>query len=372
MKKFNPSYCLLLLSLLLFNSITHAQFGDKLKNKLKEKTAKVTAKKVKLDFSSSPFSPAITMHSLLSDGVQMTVDGKLSTKNLLVNFLPPKTAKGAQANYDEFKKENLLLTSDLVNTTTDKTIGQFHYSVNSASKVDAYMNQKPVNDDGDFFHKIGAGQYTLKFYAGGEHFYTFPFEVVAIKNDDPYGAFSEVLFLKGAWEQWNYFDVQETAGKEIMVWHHFMDNTTTDIENEFRTESNCDYKFRYELLRNGKVFGVHDSRMSGSKGERYNKTVDYANQSARRTHWVDQGVQLSRIPGDPKNWDKLELKDFTDGNYEMHVYTVDCAKNELKRSFPFSVKNGKFVYHAQQNRKMHSDAKTIVEGGREQYWFKAK
>jgi len=372
-------------------STVNAQIGAKLRNKLKGKkeetrmnttdkaTAKAnnkantaTAKKVKLDFSSSPFMPAITMHSLLNDGIQLTVDGKLFTKGLSVNLLPTKTAKGDKANYDEFKKENLLLTSILVNTANDNTIGEYHYSVNPVMKLGSVMNQKKVNEDGDFFYKIGAGNYVLKFYAGDEHFYTFPFEVVAIQNDDAYATFSEVLFLKGAWEDWNYFDTQDYNGRKVMVWHHFMDNTTTDIENEFRTESNCEYKYRYELLRNGKVIGAHDSRMTASKNAGYNLKIDYAQQGAKRTHWTDHGVQLSRIPGDPKNWDKLELEDLQDGNYEMILHTLDCASNKKKRVFPLKIANGKVVQHAQQNRKIHKDSKTIIEGGRELFWFKTK
>ncbi len=327
---------------------------------------------VELDFESSPFWPAITMKSLMNDGVHLTVDGKLSAKNLEVNLLPSKTKKGDKANYDEFKKENLLLWSDLVDSKNGKALGRFHYSVNPVMKLGSVMNQKKVNDDGDFFIKIGEGSYEVKFYAGGEHFYTYPFQVISVASDDPYATFSEVLFLKGPWEEWNYFDVQETAGKEIMVWHHFMDNTTTDIENEFRTESNCEYKYRYELTKGGTVIGAHDSRMTASKNAGYNMKVDYATQNARRTHWIDHGVQLSRIPGDPKNWDKMELKDFTDGNYSMDVHTIDCTGQVMKRTFSFSVTGGKFQYHDQQNRKKHKDHRKIIEGGRDQYWYKIK
>lgn len=361
-----------LLFLLSTFSTADAQLGAKLKNKLKGKAKSAKTSNVQLDFASSPFMPAITMHSLLNDGIQLTVDGKLFTKGLSVNLLPTKTSKGEKANYDEYKKENLLLQSELIDTKTNKTIGIYHYSVNPVLKVGSVMNQKKVNDDGDFFYKISTGNYALKFYAGGEHFYTFPFEVVAIQNADAYATFSEVLFLKGAWEDWNYFDTQDYNGRKIMVWHHFMDNTTTDIENEFRTESNCDYKYRYELLKNGKIIGAHDSRMTASKNAGYNLKVDYAEQGSRRTHWVDHAVQVSRIPGDPHNWDKLEMEDLKDGNYEMVLHTVDCANNKKKRVFPFKVANGKIVQHVQQNRKTHQDHKTIVEGGRDKFWFKVK
>ncbi|MEM1123356.1 MAG: hypothetical protein AAGJ18_23145 [Bacteroidota bacterium] len=380
-----------LLLLLSIFSTANAQIGAKLKNRLKGKkeeakmnatdrakakanntTSAATAKKVDLDYTSAPFMPAITMYSLLNDGIQLTVDGKLFTKGLSVNLLPTKTAKGEKANYDEYKKEDLLLTSELVNTKTDKVVGMYHYSVNPVMKVGSVMNQKKVNDNEDFFYKIGAGNYALKFYAGGEHFYTFPFEVVAIQNEDAYATFSEVLFLKGAWESWNYFDTQDYNGRKVMVWHHFMDNTTTDIENEFRTESNCEYKYRYELLQSGKVIGAHDSRMTASKNAGYNLKIDYAEQSARRTHWIDHGVQLSRIPGDPKNWDKLELEDLKDGNYEMVLHTLDCANNKKKRVFPFKVAGRKVVQHGQQNRKIHQDHTTIVEGGRDKFWFRIR
>lgn len=375
MKKVAILKSLIFLISILALTTTNGQIGRQLKSKIGQKLSSqktVLGNGVKLDFSSSPFMPAITMHSLLSDGLQLTVDGKLTTPNLKVNFLPTKTSKGERANYDEYKKENLLLHAELMNIKISKMIGLFHYSVNPASKVDAVMNQKMVDEDNfQDFHKVSAGHYELHFFAGGEHFYTFPFEVVAMKNEDPYAAFSEILFLKGAWEDWNYFDVQETAGKKIMVWHHFMDNTTTNIENEFRTEKNCDYKFRYELFRNGQLFGAHDSRMNASKGEGYNLKIDYAAGGSRRTHWVDNGVQVSRIPGEAQNWDKLEFKDFSDGTYKMVVYTLDCANNEKKRTFLFEVSNGKFVYHPQQNRKTHKDQKTIVEGGPEKFWFKS-
>lgn len=367
---------ILKLATLLFLTLSflsaEAQIGNKLKNKLKGKAKNSTTSRVKLDFSSSPFMPAITMHSLLADGVQLTVDGKLKTQNLHVNLLPTKTTKGEKANYDEFKVENLLLWSELVDTKTDKVIGKYHYSVNPVMKVGSRMNQKQVNDDGHDFYQIGVGNYALYFYAAGEHFYTFPFDVISIQNEDAYATFSEVLFLKGPWEEWNYFDTQDYGDRKVMVWHHFMDNTTTNIENEFRTESNLEYTFRYELLKSGKIVAAYDSRMHGSKGESYNSKAEYVRQGARRTHWIDHGVQLSRIPGKPKNWDKFELVDLTDGNYEMVVYTLDCVNKKLKRNFPFKVAGGKVVYHTQQNRKTHKDTKTIVEGGRDLFWFKAK
>ncbi|MFK7907546.1 MAG: hypothetical protein AB8B69_20585 [Chitinophagales bacterium] len=348
---------------------SNAQFG-KLKDKLIRKKGNIN--KVKLDFSSSPYKPAITMQSLLGGGIHLTVDGKLTTKDLHVNLLPTKTTSGAKANYDEYKKENLLLHAELISTKTQKVIGKYHYSVNPVMKVGSVMNQKKVNDNGDFFYKIGVGTYELKFCAGGEHFYTFPFEVIAIQNEDAYATFSEVLFLKGAWEDWAYFDIQQTVDEKRIIWHHFMDNTTTDIENEFRTESKCDYQYRYELFRNGQLFGAQDSRMTASKNAGYNLKVDYATQGAIRTKWLDKNVQISKIPGDKHHWDKLTLEDFSDGNYEMVLHTIDCANYKKARVFPFKVANGKIVYHKQQDRKTHKDHTTIVEGGRDQYWFKVK
>lgn len=352
---------------------SNAQFG-KLKERLKlgNKKSKTKTSKVKLDFASSPYMPAITMQSLLGGGIHLTVDGKLSTKGLKVNLLPTKTIAGEKANYDEYRKENLLLHSELIHTKTQKVIGKYHYSVNPVMKVGSVMNQKKVNDDGDFFYQIGIGGYELKFYAGGEHFYTFPFEVIAIQNEDTYATFNELLFLKGAWEDWTYFDVQKTVDENTIVWHHFMDNTTTDIINEFRTESVSNYQYRYELLRNGQLFGAHDSRMTATKNAGYNLKIDYTTQKARRTKWADKNVQISRIPGDKHHWDKLVLEDFSDGDYKMVLHTIDCANNKKTRVFPFKVANGKIVLNEQQNRKTHKDHTTIVEGGRNQYWFKVE
>lgn len=355
-------------AVLLFSPITSldAQLGAKLRNKLKSK------KGIELDFSSSPYIPAITMESLMSGGIRLSVDGKLTTKDLSVAFLPAKTKKGERANYDEYKKENLLLQSKVINTQTNKSVGTFHYSVNPVIKAGSPMNQKQIDGFIDYI-QLKAGSYKLDFFAAGTLFYSFPFEVISIKNDDPYAPFSEVLFLKGAWENWNYFDFSEYPDHKQFVWHHFMDNTTTNIKNEFRTESNCEYKFKYELFRNGKLFGAHDSRMQGSKDMSYNEPKDYVVGGAQRTKWVRNSINVTRIPGDnPSVWQRLRLSDFKDGSYEMVIHTIDCAGNKMKRSYPFKMSGGQFILHDQQNRKIHKDHITIIEGGPGQFWYKKK
>ncbi|MEM7368435.1 MAG: hypothetical protein AAF587_07505 [Bacteroidota bacterium] len=367
-----------LLSLYPF-ALLHGQIGSKLSTKVKlpkpfaaSSTHASPPSSPELDFSSSRFMPAITMESLLSGGIHLTIDGKLTTKGLSVAFLPPKTTTGEPANYDSYKKQDLLLRADLVDLNTKEVVGQFHYSVNPVMKIASVMNQKPV-EGSDFFLHIGQGNFRLDFFAANTHFYTFSFEVIKKENDDPYAAFSECLFLKGPWEAWNYIDFDAYHEHELVVWHHFMDNPTTNIENAFRVEKNCDYKFRYELLRNGKLFGAHDSRMNGSKRGSYHLKKEYAAGGSSRTKWINSSVQISKIPGNnPDVWEKLRRSDFTDATYEMIVYTVDCAGEEKKRSFPFRVSKGKFVMHPEQNRSSHQDHRTIIEGGPHQFWYKKK
>lgn len=371
MKKLNWTLFLVAIISLTPLSPNYGQFG-KLKNKLGLKKAKGQGGGVELDFASSPFMPAITMESLLSGGIKMTIDGKLSTPNLAVSFLPTATKKGDKANYDSFKKEDLLLYADVVNIESKEVQGRFHYSVNPVLKVAAVMNQKQVHETEDFI-QIGKGEYRLDFYAGGKLYYTFPFQVIEKKVDDPYAAFTTCLFLKGPWEEWNYFDFSSYSDKELMVWHHFMDNTTTNIENKFRVEKNCDYKFKYELRKEGKIFGAYDSRMQGSKKGSINLSKDYTNGGSTRTKWLNNSVQVTKIPGtNPDVWQQVKKSDFTDGNYEMIVYTKDCSGQELKRHFPFKVKNGAFLKHKEQDRKVHQDPLTIVEGGPHQFWYKRK
>lgn len=348
----------------------YGQLGAKLKNKLKLKKSGVS--KVKLDFESSSFMPAITMESLLSGGIKLTVDGKLTTPDLLVAFLPTKTQGGEKANYDAFKKEDLLLRAEVVDRNSKKVMGTFHYSVNPVLKIGSVMNQKQVQDTDDFI-RIGEGSYRLDFYAAGTHYYTFPFEVIKKKTDDAYAAFSECLFLKGPWEEWNYFDFTTYHDHENIVWHHFIDNTTTDIENEFRVEKNCDYKFKYELRKDGKIFGAYDSRMQGSKKGSFNGPKDYNNGGSTRSKWINNSVQVTKIPGtNPDQWEQLRRADFKDGSYEMIVYTIDCTGDEKKRIYPFKVSGGKFVKHKEQDRKLHEDQTTIIEGGPGQYWYNKK
>ncbi|MBX2872703.1 MAG: hypothetical protein KTR30_11400 [Saprospiraceae bacterium] len=345
-----------------------AQIGSKLKNAFKSKKSK--ASKVELDFSSTPYMPAITMESLLSGGIHLTVDGKLTTKGLSVAFLPTKTKKGEKANYDAFKKEDLLLRAEVVDRLSKNVLGTFHYSVNPVLKIGSVMNQKQVQETDDFI-QITAGDFQLDFYAGSTHYYTFPFEVIKKTTDDAYAAFSECLFLKGPWEEWNYFDFTDYNDHQNIVWHHFMDNTTTNIENEFRVEKNCDYKFKYELRKDGKIIGAYDSRMQGSKKGSINLPKDYNSGGSTRTKWINTSVQVTKIPGtNPDVWQQLRRSDFTDGKYEMIVYTIDCTNQEKKRSFPFQVSGGKFVLHQQQNRKAHQDHTSIVEGGPGQFWYR--
>lgn len=101
----------------------------------------------------------------------------------------------------------------------------------------------------------------MDFYVVGKFYYIFFFEVIEKKVDDFYVVFIFCLFFKGLWEDWNYFDFFSYFDKDLMVWYYFIDNMIINVENKFWVEKNCDYKFKYELLKNGKIFGVYDSCM---------------------------------------------------------------------------------------------------------------
>ena len=191
----------------------------------------------------------------------------------------------------------------------------------------------------------------------------------AKEADDPYAAISEAYFLEGPWEDWNYFYFSPSTGG--FIWNHYMDNTTMDIENEYRVEKLKTYGVRYELYKDGKLFGVHDTRRNGTKYMTINDPKGYTEENAKRTRWSENNTEIAAMPGPRKDhWDNLKKEDFSDGNYKMIVFLKDCEGMEWSNTFHFTVVGEKFIGSDQQNRSKHDDPKTIIEGGRDKIWIK--
>jgi hypothetical protein len=170
---------------------THAQFGG-LKDKVKEKVGGSTSTEnprgsrgtpgpnassnIELDFSSQPFPPAIAWHSLLNNScVYFNVtNGDFTMNNMLVSFLPQKTATGDVPKYTSASSP--LIKMEVTNMADNKIIETLYYT--TASAILPYYKLEQVTRVGYKTHaKLIEGKYELHFFAGNKQFYTYPFYI---------------------------------------------------------------------------------------------------------------------------------------------------------------------------------------------------
>ncbi|MFK7933896.1 MAG: hypothetical protein AB8G22_10320 [Saprospiraceae bacterium] len=317
---------------------------------------------VKPDWEAAP-SPAMTMESLLDHlKMDMKVDGTFEFNGHIAAFLPPQTVKGKKIRYNN----NVYVTGELVKVEGGKEKKIKGYTFATVDDLAPMYKLRP-KQPGIIPTKLKEGDYILKYSVFNELIYQFPFKVEKKVSDDPYSQLKEMYFLAGPWEEWNALDIDEDDDNSLM-WYTYATHRSTKVKNRI-TEAG-EYTYRCELFYNGQKVGFHDNRRSsgrehwksGPHGEPYTNTTT-------RGQWARQNMNIVHVSrkdphGRPANFLKSDLRD---GNYNMKVY-IDGKLSE----FPFQVKGGELVKHQQQVREQHDDPTTLIEGGREYFWYQRK
>lgn len=300
----------------------------------------------------------------------MSLDGKLQTPKLVFSFLPPDLEGGEIPNYSSFLKEEVMVTAKVVNKQTNEELGTFYYNVNP------YQNtfSNGAQHQGNGFDKVIQmieGQYDLKFYGTGTHFFTFPFEVVKKKAKDVYSVYPEVYFLKGPWEDWAYIADSGIGGKEALLFKFYMNYDNPEVENEYKQDIEADILFKGTVYRGSTKVGVllPQDEVANRTGEKFHRAA-----TVTRGVWSAIGTTL--VKPDWRNKDNyrhiIDIKDLKDGNYKLVLEVEDANKQYTKKTFPLKISGGKIIGHSSTTRGQHNDKYTFMEPGLGKIFIKAQ
>lgn len=326
-------------------SISHAQIGGMLKKAAKNAAGKEAGKatsgaasNVKLDWSMYPQTPAITMETLLS-GTQLYSHGNIRTNFYTGTFVPNKTASG-QSLEPLYKNEGIMRTKLFAN---DKVVKEIVYDGGEFFTEGKQMRYKTENltmGDTDITQE---GKYRLEFYAGDKMFYKFDFDVSKKVDSDPYASQSTIWYSTGPWDKYAYVTPQTTGN---FIFGFYMMHT--DFKpNPTNPRSTMKSVIWYpELYKDGKLISVKEKQVA----------------QVERSEWKPFQTSIKLIGAK----DFLKIADLADGNYNFKV-TVDGEA--APRNYKFSMKAGKILQSAKQDRTLNTDPTTLVEGWNNFFWL---
>lgn len=332
----------------------------------------VSGPNVKLDFSSARMWPGVTLQSLLAthSGLVMSLDGKLQTPKLIFSFLPPDLQGGEIPKYDSFIKEEVMITAKVVHRASAEEMGTFYYSINPYQNT--FSNGTQHQGQGfDRVVQLKEGDFDLKFYGTGTHFFTLPFKVVKKKATDPYSVFPEVYFLKGPWEDWAYIADSGIGGKKALLFKFFMDYDNPEVENEYKQDIETDILFKGTVYRGSAKVGVlmPQDEVANRTGEKFHRAA-----TVTRGIWNAIGTTLVKL--DWRNKDNyrhiIDISDLSDGNYSLVLEVEDAHKQYTKKTFPFKISGGKLIGDSSTTRGKHGDKYTFMEPGLGKTFIKAQ
>lgn len=329
---------------------------------------------VKLDFSSSRVWPGVTLHSLLTHytGLTMSLDGKLQIPKLIFSFLPPNLEGGDIPNYSSDIKEEVMVVAKVVDRKTQKELGAFYFDVNPYQNTFSHGEQH-TGHGYDKVIQMKEGQYDLKFYGTGTHFFTLPFKVIKKKSKDPYSVFPEVYFLKGPWENWGYIttDDSKTGGKQWLQFMFYIDYDNPEVESEYKQAVNSEVMYRGTVYRGTTKIGLllPQKAQAEKRGKNFDRTA-----TATRGTWTTMGSYLAKL-----NWKHednksryVNLKTLKDGQYTIVLEVKDAHGKYTKKTFPFQISGGKPIGHSSSTRGKHNDKYTFMESGLGYIFIKAQ
>lgn len=319
--------------------VTKAATGNATSSSSGSGIAGVGGGSVALDWKQYPMTPAITMKSLL-EGTEVSPTGNLRMNFYRATFIPNKKASGG--NVDMIYDKNVLTTKIYINDQLEKEATYPNGSYFNEGKQNTYQDDRNDSD----IQLSKEGKYRIDFYAGGQHFYSFNFDVFKKVDSDPYAANNTLWFSKGPWEKWAYVTPQ-TSGNFIFGFYLMHTDAKPDPNNPRKTSKSINWY--PELMQNGKVISEKNKKTS----------------IVKQGEWEDCSTSVKLIGGK----DFLKINELKDGNYTMKV-TVDGEA--APRMYDFKMAGGNIVQCDKQDRAKNTDPKALVEGWNNYFWMERK
>lgn len=318
------------------------------------------------DFSTANFPPAIAWFDLL-DASKFAFDitkGEIRLNGIHVSFLPTKSKDGKDINYRPSLStskgyENMRppIRADIVDAATGALKGQQFFKVEDY--IPPFKKMVLVDQFGGdyfpFFANVKEGSYEIRFFLGKTPFYTFPFQVEKKTNPDSYAPVKDLYFLKGPWEDWARIQFDEQSGEVLPS--IYLTERNLNIKSETNWNDTVPMKGLVKISRNGTLVAT------------YGQTINSGDFNPDNGKWTRcQFLTFKAGSNDKETFKKADMKD---GNYVMEV-NIKNPKNgkTVVGKYGFTVKGGEIQSHPKADRNQNKDQLTILEQGKEFYYFK--
>lgn len=293
-----------------------------------------------LDWKQYPMTPSITMKSLL-EGTETSPHGHLRMNFYRATFIPTKKANGQDV--DMIRDDNVLTTKVYVNDQLVKSPAYNDGSYFNDGKQNSYQDNGLSQSDMDLTQE---GKYKIDFFAGGQHFYTFDFNVAKKVNTDPYATSAALWYSTGPWEKWAYVTPQTTGN---FIFGFYMMHTELKPDPNDARKTSKKVIWNPELMQNGKTISVPSKQTA----------------TVKQGEWEDFSCSMKLVGAK----DYLKIADLKDGSYTMKVTVEGEAAPRL---YDFKMAGGAIVQSDKQDRAKNKDPKTLVEGWNNYWWLERK
>ncbi|HRK06043.1 MAG TPA: hypothetical protein PLW14_13210 [Chlorobiota bacterium] len=322
---------------------------------------------IDVDWNSQPFRPGVMWSSMLSgDCLRFhSVEGTLTLNEIWMTFLPQKTTDGERIDYTRSSDiTNVRIWADAV-SQSGEVVGRQYFT---AAPLELPIYTLTRDDIHSQTTRLSEGTYELRWYVGGHHVFTFPFNVEKLTSDDPYSPVSQLLFLRGPWEEWGRAGFNSDAGLRLSIYHTVR---SMDVINQSVTDKPKDYQYLATLYRDNKAIGWSSMKTSHDLD-----APDFENIRSRNGYWqrlefgIYRSSSLPTMKGVRTNT-FLTKEDLSDGSYRLEVQFRDTTeKRNWKDTYAFTVRSGKIVPDPKADRKSHTDPLTFLEQGPKMFYFR--
>ena len=316
---------------------------------------------VDLDMEALPYKPSIVWQSLLAGPYYNPVNGEFKFTSLEATFLPLKKKDGSDFKYRTYENPNPPIWMDLIVKNTGEVVGTLFYEADLQSPPFANVELIVTIPGHRSITITKSGSYEAKFFVGGQHFYTFPFNIIEKANADPYSPVPKMLFMEGEWPSWGYF---ELGDKDALIWNFFYSYQTTEIPNTSRWDIVKLYQYKMQIRKGATIVGVYNQAIGNGE----NELTDLRPDNGR---WKTFSNVIFKHP---KGKDKvnLYLSDLADGNYTADMeFFLENKKVETK-SFGFTIAGGKIKPDPKADRSLPNEPTTFIEQGKKMFFVSLK
>jgi hypothetical protein len=299
------------------------------------------------DFKEQPFPPTVELFSVLDRGFHMDLrDAHPSIGHPKVVFLPTKNTKGEPLFTGSLSAGDEVIIYGQIKDKSDKVVYKLALVPAGTEGPLTMLKKNPWHDVevADEKSPWVAGEYTFEITVTGKVIFSMPFQIVVGKNDDPYAKDKEIRIVDGYWSK---FACYQFDGSDIFTWNSWETNGNMKFKNS--VEEDMHWIQERQLFYNGKPF----------------TTVSKDEGSIHRGAWEQKHCTFHPIT-DKFEQQYLKSSDMKDGSYVMKVKT-----NSKEKDYPFSIKDGKPVYIAEQDKAKTPDLAKCLEGCNKTVWLKA-